>query len=791
MTSAGSDRPRLKVFNWQIGYRQGTTSSGVSRPITATSHVDRLVEDASTAYMAPEVLTDNLPGEHLDIFSSGAIAYHIFSGQAPATSGLELGNKLRDAKGLQISSVLNGAGEALQYLIQYSTHPEVTHRIDSAVDFLAGLDEVENELTSPERDYQDDPTRAQPGDMLAGGFSVVRRLGQGAFSVVLLVKRDGDELILKVANEPEHNGRLKDEAEILGKVRHPHVVELIESLELGDRAGFLMRPVFAEKDKDKKVIETLRQRLRKEGRLHIDLLQRFGEDLLGVICHLEEQGIPHRDIKPDNMAVGMVGRGDKLHVVLFDFSLSRTPADNIRAGTAGYLDPLLPLRKPPRWGPDAERYAAAVTLYEMASGTLPKWGDGATEPSYLGPDVEITIDPEQFDGGCASGWSGFSAKRSAGISLNASITPRRCSAPGGTVSRESMSPVRFPITATQRNSAKCWPRRRLILKSPNSAWAHVPPMLSTAPTSSRSKICSPFPCSNCFACGASATKLAEKIVTAVRILREQLGNSSREPVPIADETEPRSESLDVGSLSVDLLVERILKTSSREGESVQKTLRMLLGLDPAMSDLLAQPIGCGPRARRDPSPRRADRRNTSNPLVNEPCAEQSSGAISTLIIAGQGGVMSVAELIEAVLLARGSSQDEPRRTQLAGAAVRPLLEAERTLSEPRLVVRRDGGSVLVGRTTELTAYAHRLGDLADAISAEDPLVAPPRVIERLREVPAPAGADIADTRLVRLAATASGQAAVSSRQELYSRGMAALRLLTFTGGTRRAARADG
>src|SRR5438876_126015 len=84
----------------------------------------------------------------------------------------------------------------------------------------------------------------------------------------------------------------------------------------------------------------------------------------------------NRDIKPDNIGVGPVGRGDRLHLVLFDFSLSRTPADNIRAGTTGYLDPLLPLRKPPRWDLHAERYAAAATLYELATGTLPKWGDG-------------------------------------------------------------------------------------------------------------------------------------------------------------------------------------------------------------------------------------------------------------------------------------------------------------------------------------------------------------------------------------------------------------------------------
>ena len=34
------------------------------------------------------------------------------------------------------------------------------------------------------------------------------------------------------------------------------------------------------------------------------------------------------------------------------------------------------------------------------------------------------------------------------------------------------------------------------------------------------------------------------------------------------------------------------------------------------------------------------------------------------IMAGQGGIMTVPELVEAVLVARGSSQEGPRRTQL-------------------------------------------------------------------------------------------------------------------------------
>ena len=167
-------------------------------------------------------------------------------------------------------------------------------------------------------------------------------------------------------------------------MRHQHVVEYVETLTAGGKPCLLLRSAGP---------ETLGQRLRKEGRLHVDLLQRFGEDLLEIVRFLEEQGIPHRDIKPDNIGVGPVGRGDKLHLTLFDFSLSRTPPENLEAGTQGYLDPMLPLRK--RWDLHAERYAAAVTLFELATGTLPKWGDGRSEPSQI--EDEATIDAELFD----------------------------------------------------------------------------------------------------------------------------------------------------------------------------------------------------------------------------------------------------------------------------------------------------------------------------------------------------------------------------------------------------------
>ena len=237
-----SERPRIRIFNWQIGYREtSTTSTGM--PVSKTSHIDRLVDDKSTAFMAPEALSgiEDL-GEHVDVFSLGALAYYVFSGALPAENGLALSEKLRESSGLQISAVLNGAGEELQDLIQFSTHPDVANRLDSVADFLEQLDLVENEIHAPEHEVIDNPVDAQNGDVLPGGLIVVRRLGQGSTSIALLVQRDDEHFILKAATEPEYNQRLQNEAEVLQKLRHQHIVDYCDQVSIGDHVGVLVHP---------------------------------------------------------------------------------------------------------------------------------------------------------------------------------------------------------------------------------------------------------------------------------------------------------------------------------------------------------------------------------------------------------------------------------------------------------------------------------------------------------------------------------------------------------------------
>lgn len=772
--------PRLKVFNWQVGYRQGTSTSGVSRIVSATSHVDQLVEDAGKAYMAPEALTEDNTGEHLDVFSLGAIAYRVFSGVAPAADGLELSNKLRGTTGLQISSVMNGAGEWLQMLVQEATNPIVSNRTDSVVDFLATLDEVENELTSPVHDFVEDPTQAQIGDVIEGGYTVIRRLGQGACSVALLVERDGQDYVLKVASDPDLNVRLRDEIEVLNKLRHAHIVEFVQALELGDRVAFLMHPVYA--DRQKKLVETLGERLRKDGRLHVDLLQRFGEDLLDVVNYLEEQGIPHRDIKPHNIAVGSVGRGNKLHLVLFDFSLSRTPPDNIRAGTSGYLDPLLALRKPPRWDLHAERYAAAVTLYELATGSLPKWGDGATDPSHLSAETEITIDSEAFEASLREPLTEFFAtafRRNINDRFDNCETMlgewRECFKgidESGPLSdhadesqlRELLADATFD---THIGELGLGTRASNALDLRNILTVED---LLTVPLRRIARF------------RGVGNKTRREIAVAVKILRERLGAPNREQPLVPGDDEAQTDTSDVGNLSVDLIADRILKTGAREGETFQRVCQLLLGLDPAIVD-------CWP-SQSDVARVVDVTRARIGQIIGK--MQDRWGKELTLtrlrddlaeLIVGQGGVMSTAELAEAVLLARGSSLDEPKRSKLAAAVVRACFEVERAMTNPRFIVRRDGNLVLIALNAELADYARRLGGVADELSKEDPLVAPMRCLERLRGIQAPGDVLISDARLIRLAAIASEQAAVSSQKELYPRGMSALRALKLSQGT--------
>jgi serine/threonine protein kinase len=765
----------IRIFNWQTGLRLAGTSSSKGLPlITPTLHPEQLIEDAATVYMAPEAITEpGGLGEHLDIFSLGAIAYHIFTGQPPAGTVFELSEKLRAGSGLTVTSVLDGAISELEELVQFSTFPSVSGRYENVSDFLEQLDRLEDKLTSPEKDTIDNPLDARVGDKLEGGFVVRGRLGSGSSAVVMLVAMNGKEMVLKLASKNEFNDRIREEASSLQKLRHQNVVEIFDEVEVNGLAGFTM---------DRAGDKTLAKRLRSEGRLHLDLLERFGEELIQTVRHLEQVGIPHRDIKPDNIGVRPFGKNETLGIVLFDFSLSRTPVDNIRAGTAPYLEPFLSLRKPPRWDLYAERYALAVTLYEMATGKLPRWGDGQSDPALL--DDEVTVETEYFDPDLRERMSKFFAKALRrdyrerfdncdemlrawrGVFEQAEAT-RQIGEKGEEVDRAAAL-----ATATANT--------QIVLLGLSTRAKNALDRLNVITV----KDLLGLPLTQINRLPGVGNKTRREIASLVMDLRLRFPEAES---PVA----PRPITLDIDSekpqpevASVDLISDQ-LKTAGVSGPAETRILHAFLGFDlvhkagdiawPSQMDA-ATKLNIT-RARVSQVVSKARERWRKNPSI---IALRQT--IDTVLVAN-AGAMSIAELSDAVLTARGSVYDEPTRSRLAAIVTRAAVETENSFETPRFLERRSSRSILIVKSSDLADYAEHLGKEADRLADSDPLAPPARVVETLRAIETPPGCQSpSDTRLVRLASAASRHAAVSSRLELYPRSMPATRALKLCHG---------
>lgn len=129
----------------------------------------------------------------------------------------------------------------------------------------------------------------------------------------------------------------------------------------------------------------------------------------------------------------------------------------------------------------------------------------------------------------------------------------------------------------------------------------------------------------------------------------------------------------------------------------------------------------------------------------------------------------------------------PSSLRKASAIARAIVETESSLAEPRFQLRRVAGKTVIACTSELAAYAEKLGHVADELAEADPLLPPLRVFQDLFDVSQPALPEgcqpLNNERLVKLAAAMSNSAAVSATQELYRRGMAAERALRLGIGT--------
>lgn len=365
--------PGIALTNW------ATALAGDAKT-TGTLHVEDLLDSRAAAYCAPEALKspDQADGR-ADVFSLGCLAWLLFTGKPPAATHLDIDRQLAAHGALKLTGAIDGVPPGLDQLIWNATRAELRHRshIDNFVD---DLEEVLGGIIGdrPER-LAEDALAAHKGEQLQDEttrqvFTIEARLGSGASAIAYRVKdhHTSKIFVLKVARAPEHDATLQQEFEVLTKLRDRHIVQVHRVCSVDGHVAILMEDAG----------ECLAARLRSDGPSQYDMLWRLGEDLLHAVDFLESEGVFHRDIKPDNMGIGEAKGTRKQTLVLFDFSLTTTAPTKLNVGTRQYLDPFLPERRVPRYDTHAERYATALSLYEMATARLPAWGDGLTDPRY-------------------------------------------------------------------------------------------------------------------------------------------------------------------------------------------------------------------------------------------------------------------------------------------------------------------------------------------------------------------------------------------------------------------------
>lgn len=220
------------------------------------------------------------------------------------------------------------------------------------------------------------PEKLQPGQVLAGRYEMVKRIGKGAFGTVILFEDVlvAEKVVLKFINpqyatDPQVRQRFVHEIRYARRVTHPNVIRIHDILALGEAAAISMEyfpgHALADELKDEKPLDLKRAR---------DIILQVTAGLAAA----HKEGIIHRDLKPANILINEAGL---TKVVDFGIAAAGGNADTrltrtgMVVGTPTYLAPEQVQGKPIDQRTDI--YSMGILMYQMLSGS----------PPYKGPDA--------------------------------------------------------------------------------------------------------------------------------------------------------------------------------------------------------------------------------------------------------------------------------------------------------------------------------------------------------------------------------------------------------------------
>ena len=236
-----------------------------------------------------------------------------------------------------------------------------------------------------------------------GKYDIRRQLGKGATGTVYLAVDtfSGKEVALKVI-EPEvfrdpefgavYRSQFLNEASLAGKLKHPHIVSILDAVVQED-SGHIAMEVVGGGD--------LSQHVSANTLLPVADVLQIGFKCCGALAYAFNEGIVHRDIKPANI---MIAQGTEVKIADFGAALLRKAhaVQTASIGSPYYMSPEQ-LEEAPLTH-HSDMYCLGVVLYELLTGQRPFMADSlqmlvekilhqqAAPPSSLRPSLPPEID---------------------------------------------------------------------------------------------------------------------------------------------------------------------------------------------------------------------------------------------------------------------------------------------------------------------------------------------------------------------------------------------------------------
>ncbi len=223
------------------------------------------------------------------------------------------------------------------------------------------------------------------GETLANRYQIEMRLGEGAMGAVYRARhvKVGRPFAVKVLHarlleDPKIAQRFEREAELAGRLHHPNVIGVVDVGETPNGMRYMVMD-FAEGRDLAAMLD--------QAPMPAERIIHLTRQLLEGLYHAHEQGLIHRDFKPENIIVETDMHGAEVpRIVDFGIAILREGGDGsdgqgrlttngLVLGTPHYMAPEQAVADPIDHRIDL--FALGIVIYEMLCGKLPFDGTGA------------------------------------------------------------------------------------------------------------------------------------------------------------------------------------------------------------------------------------------------------------------------------------------------------------------------------------------------------------------------------------------------------------------------------